>query len=231
MTQTRAPRGLLVGARSLACKPPRSPALLKLQEFAQRADALWRRSRVRTHITTLLCVLRTACGEPGPSEQAESSRLGLLPPASPCLFAAATVYLAIVLAAGERGSLERRLSDSALLINGDSAAASRPSPAAPPRSAPASQAQPERDARPGPRDRLRRRQRHSHRLRSRGGRHHLRAVVQGERGSRPRKTMVCSTKPSRAGTVRTRLAKSQASRTEAHSGGAAAGFQPRICPS
>lgn len=75
---------------------------------------------MRTHITALLWVVCAACGDSSPSPaEAEASRLGLLPLASPCVFTAATGSLAIVLAAGEQGYLERRLSDSALLINGD----------------------------------------------------------------------------------------------------------------
>lgn len=73
---------------------------------------------MRPHLAALLCAL--ACGESSPTlDLPESARQGLVPLASPCVFTAGAGSLVITLAAGEQGYLERRLSDSALLINGE----------------------------------------------------------------------------------------------------------------
>jgi Ca2+-binding RTX toxin-like protein len=70
-----------------------------------------------------LCLLAIACGPVpiAPSERPESQRdrQGLAPLASPCVFTVATGAMVITLAASEQGFLEKRASDSALLINGD----------------------------------------------------------------------------------------------------------------
>ena len=67
------------------------------------------------------CLLGAGCGEVAPGEPpgSQRDRQGLAPLQSPCVFTAATGGLVIVLAAGEQGYLERRSSDSALLINGE----------------------------------------------------------------------------------------------------------------
>ena len=75
---------------------------------------------MRPGLVTSIVVLCLGCGESGSTaERPESGRQGLAPLASPCVFTPGTGGLVIVLAAGEQGYLERRASDSALLINGD----------------------------------------------------------------------------------------------------------------
>ncbi|MBE2251953.1 MAG: hypothetical protein IAE78_20630 [Myxococcus sp.] len=74
-------------------------------------------SLLRASLVLSVCA---ACGEgAAPGALANpSARQGLTPLQSPCVFTPATGLLTIVLAAAELGVLERRLSDSALLING-----------------------------------------------------------------------------------------------------------------
>lgn len=72
--------------------------------------------------TLLVFVVLAGCGGAAPEPAAERpafDRRPLAPLQSPCVFSATTSSLTIVLAPGEVGFLERRASDSALLINGD----------------------------------------------------------------------------------------------------------------
>jgi Ca2+-binding RTX toxin-like protein len=66
-------------------------------------------------LSALVCTF--ACGPAHEGPGAAFDRQRLTPLQTPCLFSAGT--MAIVLAANEEGVIERRLSDSALLVNGD----------------------------------------------------------------------------------------------------------------
>lgn len=72
----------------------------------------------RATVLGLLCVC--ACGDGLGSGESpnETSRQGLAPLLTPCLFTPASGAMTIVLASSEFAHVERRLSDSALLVNG-----------------------------------------------------------------------------------------------------------------
>lgn len=72
----------------------------------------------RATVLGLLCVCACGDGIGSGESRNETSRQGLAPLLTPCLFTPATGAMTIVLAASEFAHVERRPSDSALLING-----------------------------------------------------------------------------------------------------------------
>jgi Ca2+-binding RTX toxin-like protein len=75
-------------------------------------------SSVRTSVVGFICVCACGGGSVDGGLLSQTARQGLSPLLTPCVFTPASGLMNIVLASSEMGHVERRLSDSALLVNG-----------------------------------------------------------------------------------------------------------------